>query len=190
MAKNNIILEKVLKRIISEGLMSLYGEKLDLSLGDVISIKKEDTFTKSYNKGLENSKSLVGREFEVINMHPLEGDDREDALMFCEGKDRISGKKIRYIPCYSNMISIVERKKQLIDLKVGDVVYVIDIQENYFKVKNIQEKLGTAYRISKIRNMNYLKDSRLAFVVPEDCDYDDYSEMLVVPLTEDYVETN
>lgn len=183
------LFERNLRRVI-RGLIfeksDYYKKKLDINLGDIISIDNEDTFIKSYNSGIDIM-LIVGGIFKVVNLYPQEGDEKENPMMFCEVEDNDSGERIKYIPCYSSVISVVERSEQMNDLDVGDLLYVIDIQENYFRVKNIQEKLGTTYRIVKIKKHSCFKDTRFAFVVPEMCDDDNMSEMLIVPLVEGYV---
>lgn len=185
--------ENVLHRIIrglvleSSGNNDYYGKEVSLNLGDVISIDREDNYIKVFNKGVDMM-SLIGGEFKVVNLHIQVGDESENPMLYCEVEDDISGESIKYIPCYSNAISVVERSEQMNDLNVGDLLYVLDIDENYFKVKNVQEKLGTSYRIVRLQKHKYFADTRYAFVVPEGAGDEDYSEMLIVPLVEGYVE--
>ena len=182
-------LRRIIRGLIYESSTSdYYGKKLDINLGDIISIDREDTFIKGFNKGIDMM-SLLGGHFKVVNLHIQVGDESKNPMLYCEvEEEESSDETIKYIPCYSNSISVVSRCEQMNDLRVGDLLYLKDIDENYFNVKNVQEKLGTVYRIVKVQKHKYFKDTLYAFVVPEDVGDEAYSEMFIVPLVEGYVE--
>ena len=182
-------LSRIIRGLIYESSTSdYYGKKLDINLGDIISIDREDTFIKGFNKGIDMM-SLLGGHFKVVNLHIQVGDESKNPMLYCEvEEEESSDETIKYIPCYSNSISVVSRCEQMNDLRVGDLLYLKDIDENYFNVKNVQEKLGTVYRIVKVQKHKYFKDTLYAFVVPEDVGDEAYSEMFIVPLVEGYVE--
>ena len=124
-------LRQIIRGLIFESSRSsdYYGDRVALNLGDVISIDREDNFIKLFNKSIDMT-SLVGGKFKVVNLHIQVGDESKNPMIYCEVEDDISGESIKYVPCYSNAISVVSRSEQMNDLNVGDLLYVLDIDEN------------------------------------------------------------
>tara|TARA_Y100000310_G_C20076857_1_gene531980 strand:- start:103 stop:549 length:447 start_codon:yes stop_codon:yes gene_type:complete len=144
--------------------------------------------------------SYIGGVYSVENVYFKDGDESEDPMIFCELKDIDFEKTIKDVPCYSSVLSVVNRMEQLEGLRLKDKVILKDITEydyrTMYKKVSLQELLGTIFEIVKIvESLDYhgreFSKTRYAIISPVEKDLSierDESILFVVPLVDRFVE--
>lgn len=196
------ILRGVIRRVIleserKEGL----GERLLLNYGDIVELKM-NMYANSWilvsNPGIDMMSS-VGLDYKVQSVYVKDGDESEDPIVFCDLLYVSDGEVIKDVPCYSDVLSVVENMEQCSDLREGDRVILKDItlsDYNIYRGKvDLQSLLGSIFKIERISkdgmhdfHGKLIWDTRYAIISPDGEEYIGGSKVLfVVPLVDEFV---
>jgi hypothetical protein len=182
-----------------------FGERLYLNYGDIVQLKHDQMskhWIRPHNPDFD-LEAFVELDFKVYKVYPLDGDESDELMVFCDLNDDSGLAPIKKVPCYSRTLKVVKRAKQLASLKEGDIVILNDIPEDqaqrYFgKVKGgLQGLLGAYAKIIRIEpNRGFggkiINQTRYAIVSPGEetrskkFDYDE-NILFIVPLVEEFV---
>jgi hypothetical protein len=183
------------------------GKLLTLNYGDVVELKDNkmaNYYMEKVNPDFKKNKMLyLGSMYKVKRVYYLKGDENEvgNMMMFCELLDEYSQEVIKDVPCYANVLHIVERMKQLNDLKVGDKFILKDITQSDFSWRgkvDLQEMIGSFFKIIRIyKSRNFhgeaFNETRYAIVSPakkskKSKKHKTNNILFIIPLVDEFVE--
>lgn len=178
-----------------------FGKYLSLNYGDKVQFKysRINAMWIRHNNPDIDFDELMGLDFKVVKVYYNKGDESDSPMILCDLFD--DEGIIKKVPCYSKTLEVVEREKQLSDLKVGDVVILNDIPKDARnrvsgEVKGgLQELLGSYVKILDMRmskdfNGKPVNKTRYALVSPvseENEDSHDKNIVFAVPLVKEFI---